>query len=101
MFTLGFFTVGVQNNLSFFFQGIGKALPSLIVASCRQLIFLTPCLLILSGLFGLTGLWAAYPVADALALVLSLAWTFSEFRSLQIPFRLRSSRSKSEKNVIY
>lgn len=31
MFALGFFAIGVQNNLSSVFQGIGKALPSLSV----------------------------------------------------------------------
>lgn len=87
---LGFFTVGVQNNLSFFFQGIGKALPSLVVASCRQLLFLTPCLLAMPKIFGLTGLWAAYPVADALSLLLTLSWAVRTFRNLQIPLHIFS-----------
>jgi Na+-driven multidrug efflux pump len=90
MFALGFFTIGLQSNLASFFQGIGKAIPSLIVSSCRQLIFLIPCLLLMPSLFGLGGLWAAYPTADFLSLVLSLTWTVVAFRSLGIPFRLRS-----------
>ncbi len=93
LFALGFFAIGVQNNLSAFFQGIGRATPSLMVASSRQLIILVPCLLIMPGVFGLAGLWAAYPVADFLSLVLSLTWTVVVFRSLQIPFRLRSTQS--------
>ena len=90
MFALGFFAIGVQNNLSSVFQGIGKALPSLIVSSCRQLIFLVPCLLIMSNMFGLTGLWAAYPIADFLSLVLSLVWMVIAFRRLKIPLHLHS-----------
>lgn len=86
LFALGFFTIGLQTNLSSFFQGIGKAIPSLVVASSRQLIFLIPCLLIMPTILGLTGLWAAYPVADAMSVVLSLTWTIIEFRHLQIPF---------------
>jgi Na+-driven multidrug efflux pump len=86
LFALGFFTIGLQSNLGSFFQGIGKAVPALIVSSCRQLIFLIPCLLIMPSIFGLTGLWAAYPIADFLSLVLSLAWTVFAFRSLRIPF---------------
>ena len=93
LFALGFFTVGVQNNLSSFFQGIGRGLPSLVVSASRQLIFLVPCLLIMSNIFGMTGLWAAYPIADFLSLVLSLTWTVIAFRSLKIPFRLRSMSS--------
>jgi putative MATE family efflux protein len=90
VFALGFFAVGVQNNLSFFFQGIGKGVQSLVVASSRNLIFLIPCLLIMPSIFGLTGLWVAYPVADALSVALTLTWTAIEFRSLRIPFRLPS-----------
>jgi putative MATE family efflux protein len=89
VYALGFFTVGLQTILSFFFQGIGKGLPSLIVTASRQLIFLIPCLLVMPPIFGLIGLWAAYPVADTLSLVLTLIWTGIEFRSLGIPFRFR------------
>jgi putative MATE family efflux protein len=91
IFAWGFFTLGLQQNLSSFFQGIGKAVPSLVVSSSRAIIFLIPCLLIMPSIFGLTGLWVAYPVADALSLVLTLAWTGIVFRSLEIPFRLRST----------
>jgi len=90
IFALGFFMVGVQTNISAFFQGIGKSFPALVIASSRQLTFLIPCLLILPAIFGLVGLWAAYPVADILALGLTLGWTAVTFRSLKIPFRLRS-----------
>jgi Na+-driven multidrug efflux pump len=51
---------------------------------------LVPCLLIMPSIFGLAGLWTAYPLADFLSLVLSLSWTITTFRSLGIPFRLRS-----------
>lgn len=91
IFAFSFFAMGLQSNLSFFFQGIGRGIPSLIIASSRQLIFLIPCLLIAPGLFGLTGLWMSYPIADALAITLSLAWTISTFHSLKIPLKLRSS----------
>jgi hypothetical protein len=40
-------------------------------------------------LFGVNGLWAAYPVADAFSLILTLIWTGIEFRELGIPFSLR------------
>jgi putative MATE family efflux protein len=90
IFALGFFTVGLQNILSYFFQGIGKAFAALIVTSSRQLLFLIPCLLIMPRIFGVSGLWAAYPVADALSLALTLIWTGYEFKELGIPFSLRS-----------
>lgn len=91
IFALSFLFAGLQATLSAFFQGIGKAALSLIVASSRQLIFLIPCLLIMPNMFGLTGLWAAYPVADAMSVALSLTLTSITFRSLKIPLRLRTS----------
>ncbi len=93
LLALGYFAIGVQNNLSAFFQGIGKAAPSLVVAASRQLLILVPCLLTMPRLFGLTGLWLAYPIADFLALMLSLTWTIIAFRSLKIPLRLRPTPS--------
>ena len=93
IFALGFFTVGLQNILSFFFQGIGKAFAALVVTSSRQLLFLIPCLLIMPRIFGVNGLWAAYPVADALSLALTLVWTGLEFHELGIPFSLRGAKA--------
>jgi putative MATE family efflux protein len=81
IFAFGFPTVGVQMVLSCFFQGLGKWLPAMIVSSSHQIIFLIPCVLIFPQLFGLTGLWLAFPVASALAVVLSASWTIAEFRS--------------------
>ncbi len=91
IFAIAFFTIGMQMTLSIFFQGIGKGLPSLILASARQIIFLLPGLLILPRIFGLSGLWAVFPIADALSLVLALTWASIEFRRQGIRFHLRYS----------
>ncbi len=97
IFALGFFTIGIQMTLSVFFQGIGKGLPSLVLASARQVLFLLPGLLLLPRIFGLTGLWAAFPAADALGIILTLFWASIEFRRQGIHLRLRYSRGDSEK----
>jgi len=89
IFALAFFTIGIQMILTFFFQGIGKSLPSIVLASARQIVFLFPALLILNSLIGLNGIWAAFPVADILAFILAIIWAGIEFRRLEIPFRLR------------
>ena len=91
IYAMAFFAVGVQMILGSFFQGIGKGLPSLVLASARQIIFLLPALLILPRIFGLAGLWAAFPVADALSLILSLVWASIEFRRQGLRFQLRYS----------
>ncbi len=84
-----FFAVQLQILVSFFFQGIGKAIPSLILASARQVIFLIPGLLILPQLFGVFGLWIAFPVADVLSILLTLIWIGIEFRNQGMAFQLR------------
>lgn len=89
IFVLLFFAVQLQIIVNFFFQGIGKGIPSLILASARQVIFLIPSLLILPRFFGLMGLWWAFPLADALSILLTLIWISIEFRRQGIPFQLR------------
>ncbi|MFC1978788.1 MATE family efflux transporter [Chloroflexota bacterium] len=89
IFAVSFFTVGLQNVLSAFFQGLGRGIASLILASSRQIIFLIPAILILSRLFNETGLWASFPTADLCAITLTIAWTIYEYRHLGIRFRLR------------
>ncbi len=89
IFVLLFFAVQLQIIVSFFFQGIGKAIPSLILASARQVIFLIPALLILPRLCGVVGLWIAFPVADLLSILFTLIWIGIEFRNQGLPFQLR------------
>ncbi len=100
IFALGFFTVGTQTILTYFFQGIGKAIPALVVSSSRQLLCLAPCLFILPRIFGLTGLWAAYPVADTISIVITLIWMGIEVRNLGIPISLRSKRLVLQKVTV-
>jgi putative MATE family efflux protein len=86
IFAIGYFTIGIQMIFSAFFQGTGKGMASLLVTSSRQVLFLIPSILICSRLFGLTGLWVAFPVADTLAVTLSITWTFLEFRRMGMRF---------------
>ena len=99
IFAMGFFTIGIQIILSAFFQGIGKGFASLVLASARQIIFLLPALLILAPIFGLTGLWAAFPVANILSTILTVIWTRAEFRRQGIRFHLRYKRGELEKDT--
>jgi len=93
IFGLVLFAIGIQISSSFFFQGIGRGLPSLVLASARQVLFLLPCLFTLPRIFGLTGLWASFPVADGLSVVLTLIWVGIQFRKLGIPIRWQSADS--------
>lgn len=98
IFASGFFIVGTQMVLSFFFQGTGRGLASSVTASSRQVIFLIPGLFIFPKLFGLIGLWIVFPVADFLSVILTLVWASIEFQRLGIPFRLRYNQIQLNKD---
>ena len=90
IFVLLFFAIQLQIIVSFFFQGIGKGIPSFILSSARQVLFLIPGLLILPRLFGVVGLWMAFPVADVLSILLTVIWMGIEFRNQgMMPFQAR------------
>jgi len=99
IFVLFFFAVQLQMIASSFFQGIGKGIPSLVLSSARQVIFLIPGLLVLSKLFGLTGLWAAFPTADALSVLLTLIWVSVEFRKQGIHLKLKPASPVPEFHI--
>jgi putative MATE family efflux protein len=66
--------VALQIVGSIFFQAIGKAIPALFLSLSRQIIFLIPAVLILPTIWGRTGVWIAFPVADLLAVVVTVIW---------------------------
>ena len=74
---IGFQIVGAS-----VFQALGRAWPALFLSMARQLILLGPLLLLFPLLFGLMGLWVAFPVADLLSTVLTAVWVIYEIRRL-------------------
>jgi len=98
IFSLLLFAIGVQVSTSFFFQGIGRGLPSLVLASARQVMFLLPCLFVLPRVFGLPGLWASFPIADGLSIILTVLWASIQFRRMGIPLRLRYNQGNPEQS---
>lgn len=75
--------VGFQVVTSSFFQSIGKAKKSIIQTLSRQLLFLIPCLLIFPNFWQLNGVWAALPISDLLAAVLSLSLLMLEIKAIR------------------
>ncbi len=58
--------IGWQLIAYFYFMSVGKPVPSMIISLFRQVIFILPLLLVFPALWGLNGIWIAYPVADVL-----------------------------------
>ncbi|MCA9486993.1 MAG: MATE family efflux transporter [Candidatus Woesearchaeota archaeon] len=59
--------IGFQFMVQGYFQAIGKAKEALILSMMRQVICLIPLLFIFPILFGLNGVWIAYPVSDIIS----------------------------------
>lgn len=64
-------------------QGMGKALPSLVLTVCRQGLIFVPLILILDALFGLEGVIYAQCTADFISIILALMICFIVMRELK------------------
>ncbi len=65
------------------FIGLGKGLTSMILLMTRDTLLLIPMLFFLPALFGLTGVWAAQPIANLLVFFIILFWKKKEFRVIK------------------
>ena len=70
--SLGFPMAAIGVILGTVFQAVGKGMYSMIVSVCRQLLVLLPTAWLLSNLFGLDGIWWAFPAAELISLIISL-----------------------------
>ncbi len=81
--TLTFWMVGFQVVATNFFQSLGMATKSIFLSLTRQIIFMIPLLFILPPIYGLNGVWAAYPISDFVATVVAafmLAWQINHIK---------------------
>ena len=81
------FILGIQMIPGFFFQGIGKGFPATILSGARHLVFLFPMIVILSPMFGVSGLWISFPISDMMTFLAGLTWLGFEFRKRGISFK--------------
>lgn len=64
-------------------QGMGKALPSLVLTVCRQGLIFIPLIFILNAMLGLDGVIYAQPVADYLSILVGIMICMHLFRSME------------------
>ncbi|MBN1924915.1 MAG: MATE family efflux transporter [Prolixibacteraceae bacterium] len=62
-----FFLIGFQVVVGNYFQSTGKAKLAMVLSLLRQVIVLTPVLLLFPVFFGLDGVWISMPVADSIS----------------------------------
>lgn len=72
---------GLQYIQSTCFQAVGKRLISVLLALCGQVTCLVPVLIVMSRRFGLWGIWASFPIAAMLALIVSSGFMLKFFHS--------------------
>lgn len=63
-------------------QGMGKAIPSLVLTICRQGLIFIPAIYILNAVFGLDGAIYAQPAADFISIILSLVICLGIFKKM-------------------
>lgn len=74
---------GVQIPSGIFFQAIGKSIKSTILSLSRQILLLIPAMILLSNLFGLSGILYAGPVADGIAFIIAIVLLAFEIKYLK------------------
>ena len=75
-------SIGFQKVSANFFQSIGKAKISIFLGLLRQVILLIPLYLILPKFLGLTGVWLAGPISDAIAALITGLMLYKELKKL-------------------
>ncbi len=74
--------VGFQVVAGHFFQSVGKAKIAMFLTLLRQVLILLPLLMIMPGQFGLTGVWAAFPLSDTVSAMIVSIFLVREWRNL-------------------
>jgi len=80
---IAIYLVGFQVVGSTIFQAIGKAIPTFMLSTSRQILFLIPLVCILPHFFGLNGVWLSFPIADTLSFVITLAMVIPQMREFK------------------
>lgn len=78
IFSLSYLFKGFSIFISALFTAFGNGFISALLSFMRTLVLLVSAILLFSSLFGITGVWYATPVAEALACLLAagLTWRF-------------------------
>lgn len=88
IYFISFLFAGVSIVLTAYFAASAKPAPSLVLSLSRGIAAVVPLALILPRIFGLNGVWAAVPAAEAFTLVLGLVFYLksrSQMKSTSTP----------------
>ena len=83
LMTFALCVIGFQMIGGTLFQAIGKALPSFILNTSRQILILIPVLYFLPKYIGIDGVWLAFPIADILSTFITVLVVIPQMKSLK------------------
>ena len=72
LYMLGFFFAGWNILGSSIFSAMEQARAAFLTSVLRGFVMIVLCTLVLAALFGMTGVWLAFPAAEALTLIVTL-----------------------------
>lgn len=81
--TISFWMVGFQIVSTNFFQSLGMAGKAIFLSLTRQIIFMIPLIYLLPPLFGLKGVWFAFPISDTVATLVTIGMLIFQIRRIR------------------
>ena len=78
--SLGFVVSGISVVASGALEALGEGIPSFIISLLRYLVLIVPVAFIGSRMFGITGVWASFPVAEVLTAVAAAGILTARYR---------------------
>jgi len=72
------FVYGIQMIVNGMYQSLAKAKVALFLSLSRQTLYTIPLVLILPVFFGVNGVWFAFPIADAMAVLTALVFAYKD-----------------------
>lgn len=88
--TICFWLVGFQIVVTNYFQSLGLAGRAIFLSLTRQIIFMIPLLLLLPPHMGLNGVWAAFPISDTIATLVTALLLLLQIKKLKT-FKITSA----------
>jgi Na+-driven multidrug efflux pump len=72
--------IGFNILVTTVFQGLSRGVTALVLSLIKQFVVFIPLLYLGRYLWGLTGIWISWPIADSLSTIVSFAFIWREYR---------------------
>ena len=72
MYFVGYFFAGFNIMAAGYLSAVNRPVEASITSICRGMVAIVACSLVLSAVFGMPGVWAAFPASELLTALLTL-----------------------------